>query len=666
MRFSSTTFRRPLVRELLIVLGFLGLTVLMTWPWVLHLRDAVPDTGDPYAHSYFLWWDFHQTFHNPLNLFQATFFYPYRYSLAFGEYDYGVSLIFFPLFAIGVRPLTIYSIAAFLSFPFTGYGTFRLARTLSGSSAIAWVAGSIIAFLPFRFHHLAHLPLIFAGWIPLLFEALVLFVRQRSWSRAAWLGAAFFMNALTCTTWMILTIIPLAVSAVLLLTRNHAWLDHRFWLRAAATLSLAVFLLLPFQLPLLKASRMYGFIRSRDEVFHYSARPINWLAAEGRNKVWRGLGATGSDTEMVLFPGLLAPLLALGALLLKPRRTREQVNEEEPARYVRMLVGLLDSTAIISGIIAVLAWGNNGFRVQLLGHVLLSASGPARALNILIVSLFVRCLILYPAVIRQTMSGDKNLIESFSSPRRSELFGHAVVWIAIGFAGSFGLNFLFHKFLYDYVPVFRAMRVASRWAMICYVGLGLLAGLGAERFAVAVGKHWSRSGKAVAYSLIIIAVLFELHAAPLKMIRGEVDPDALTMDLKYRQMAGGILELPIGERADHLYMLRAADHLRPLVNGKDSFVPPLQNEIEQLAASRTIPDRLLDIVESIPVSYITVHYDFLSPEERESIQSFLNHGVAMKRLRFIKSFNGKDNDGRDQPTDLYAVTKTEPNSNEIQ
>ena len=269
-----------------------------------------PDTGDPYAISYFLWWDFHQTFHAPLHLFEATILYPYHHTLAFGEFDYGVSLLFFPLFVLGFRPLTVLSIAAFLSFPFTGYGTFRLARTLSGSTAIAWIAGIIIAFLPFRFHHLAHLHLIFAGWIPLLFEALVRFARQRSWPRAAWLGFAFLMNGLTCTSWLILTIIPLGCSAALLLTRNNAWRDAKFWLRAGATLCLASLLLLPFLLPLRRVAAEHGFTRTPEEVRQYSARLINWLAAEDRNKVWRGLGAEGNTTEMVLFPGLLAPARA--------------------------------------------------------------------------------------------------------------------------------------------------------------------------------------------------------------------------------------------------------------------------------------------------------------------------------------------------------------------
>ena len=81
MKFPSTHIRQPLLREFLIFLAFVGLTAIMTWPWVLHLRDAVPDAGDPYAIAYLMWWDVHQTFHDPLNLFHATFFYPYRYTL---------------------------------------------------------------------------------------------------------------------------------------------------------------------------------------------------------------------------------------------------------------------------------------------------------------------------------------------------------------------------------------------------------------------------------------------------------------------------------------------------------------------------------------------------------------------------------------------------------
>jgi hypothetical protein len=657
-KLRTSQFGRPIIHDLLVFLAFVLATVVMTWPWVLHLRDAVPDTGDPYAISYLLWWDYHQTFRAPLSLFEANILFPYHSTLAFGEYNYGVSLLCFPLFFIGLRPLTVYGIASFLSFPLTGYGMFRLARTFSASSGIAWVTGMIFAFLPFRFHHLAHLHLNFFVWTLLLFEALVLFARQRSWPRAIWLGFTFLMHGLTCMTWLALAIIPLVISTLLLLDRNRAWRDIQFWKRAAISLGIAVLMLLPFLLPVRRVAIEHGFLRSQQDVAYYSAGFINWLAVDERTKLWKGLGAAvAPTTEMVLFPGLLAPLLAIAAFLLPPARKGGPPQPSALSPPKRIMVHLLDAIAIGAGIVALLSLGYEIFKLSLFGRVILQATGPQNPVATMFVAMLIRSVIAYPKVLRRMFGGDANLRDSFNSAQRSELFGHALVWMVIGFAGSFGVNFFFHKFLYEYLPLFRGMRAATRWAMICYVGLALLAGLGAYRFSETISRQLPRL-KVAGYVLIIAAVLVELHAAPLAMVRGAVDPDAISLDLKNRTMKGGILELPIGN-ADHIYMLRAADHLHPIVNGSYSFVPPLKLEIESLTRSRPIPDRLFDILEQMPVSYLTVHREFFGSDELPWIEDFLARGVGNGRLRFIKSVPSAAS--VDKHVDLYAVVKTEPN-----
>ncbi len=656
MGLSSLRVRHPLVRELLIFLAFVLLTAIITWPWILQLRNGVSDPGDPYSISYFLWWDYQQTFRDPLNLFHATIFYPYRYSLAFGEYDYGVSLLFFPLFAAGFRPLTVYSIAAFLSFPFTAYGTFRLVRTLSGSYKAAWIAGIALAFVPFRFHHLAHLHLIFAGWIPLLFEALILYARARTWKRAGWLGFTFLMNALTCTTWLIITAIPLALSGLLLATRYQVWRERKFWTRGAITLGLAALLLLPFLLPYRQVAKLNNFNRSPAEVTKYSAKPMHWLAVDERNKLWRGLGAAVAETEMVLFPGLLAPLLALAALLLANSRRTNKSDHQLDSRK-RLLLVWLDFTAVFCGVLALLAIGYEGFRLRPFGYTILTVSDTSRCLFLIVVALTARSLIAYPRFVQRLLGGDENLIQTIRE--RSELMVHGLVWLIIGVIGSFGLNFFFHRVLYDFVPGFQSMRVASRWAMIAYFGLALLAGVGAVKFSFLFERFRSGNLKNVVYALILVALAFELNVAPLKLIRGEADPDQLTQYLQSLKMKGGIVELPAGDR-NNLYMLRAADHGKPLVNAHDSFVSPLSLEVEKLTRSEPIPDRFMELLEETPVSYLTVHNEFVPVKERPALEEFLLNRTGEGRLRFITSF--ADGPSELQRKDIYAVTKTEPDA----
>ena len=306
---------RRLLPEILVCLAFLGLTAVMTWPWVLHVRDHCSDAGDPYLNSWIMWWDFHQTFRDPHHLFHGNIFFPLKYSLAFSEHNYGIALLFFPLYALGIRPLTVQGLATLLGFAFSGYAAFRLSRTLTGSTGAAWVTGIAFAFVPYRFGQLPHVNYLFSGWIPLLLEALVLFLRERSRKRAAWLGLSFFMNGLCVIHWLVLTLIPLAATGTILAFRSGAARDRVGLRRGALALGIAGIALLPFLLPYQRVARLYGFTRTPDDAMVFSAHLKDWLSADSWNRTWRGLGAPPAS-ERALFPGsllLLLPLVSLGS-----------------------------------------------------------------------------------------------------------------------------------------------------------------------------------------------------------------------------------------------------------------------------------------------------------------------------------------------------------------
>ena len=144
-------------------------------------------------------------------------------------------------------------------------------------------------------------------------------------------------------------------------------------------------------------------------------------------------------------------------------------------------------------------------------------------------------------------------------------------------------------------------------------------------------------------------------------MRGVPEPDALTLRLKKTKMAGGVLELPVGEFHNLRYMLRAADHGKPLVNAISSFVPPELHEIEAATRSRQVPDSLLATLEGAPVSYVTVRYVYMTPIMRVKMGRWLARAVATGRLRFINSYPemGRNGDA-DSHSDLYAITLNEP------
>lgn len=637
----------PGVRECLIFLVFCAMTAAVTWPYVTRLRDAVVDPGDPYLIAWILWWDYHQTFSDPLNLFHANIFYPYRYTLAFSEHSYGIAMLFFPLFALGLRPLTVHAVAMFFGFAANGYAAFRLARTLSGSYGGAWVAGIIFAFVPYRFNMMSQLAYLFSPWVPLLFESLVLFTRARSRRRTVWLGVAFFMSGLTTISWFTLSLVPFALSAAVLLTRYQLWRERAFWLRSATAFGVASLALMPFMAPYYIVSKLYGLTRSIEDVKSESAWPIHWLSVESRNTFWRTFGANLHEGwRFKLFPGLLPVLLALASVLLvKPASRPPQVTNEFSTR--KRTLRWLDAFILFAFVGSVCAIG---FESTPAYYGLFNYVTSERAMAALLVACIARLSVAYPAVLRIGQSS--NLIETLRSQRRSDAYWLGLLWVVIGFCYSLGWNFFFYRILYDILPLFKGMRVVTRGAMIAYLGLAILAGLGAKCLGDLIAQRWQRVRLPVVNAVACGLLLFELNAAPLKFMRGDVFPDAVTLRLKETSMRGGIVVLPAGADFNHRHILRAADHAKPLIVGTSGFITPYEYEIETLTRSGAISTQLLDLLEKVPASYLVVQTHLIAPERRADYQAFLVNAVASGRLVFIERFDERD--------DLYAVTKTEP------
>jgi hypothetical protein len=626
------------------------MTAALSWPYVTRLRDAVVDEGDPYLVAWILWWDYYQTFNDPLNLFHANTFYPYRYTLTFSEHSYGIALLFFPLFALGFRPLTVHAVAIFFGFATCGYGAFRLGRTLTGSDAVGWVAGIIFAFIPYRFHILSQVTYLFSPWIPLLMEALVLFARSPTRRRAVWLGVAFFMSGLTSISWFTLSLVPLALSAALLVARYPPLArDRDFWRRGAIALGVASFALLPFMWPYYIASKMYGFKRGIEEVKAHSALPIHWLSAERRNKLWSTFGANIQPiARFELFPGLLPLLLSLAAVLIVGPPDACAQAEVEGRHPRRRLLTRLDALAVAALVVAVVATGYED--AAWLSAFPFSIITADRALLLCLIAFVARLSIAYPNFLRR--GENENLIATIRSTRRSEAYWLASLWAVIGFCYSLGLNFFFYRLLYDLFPLFKSMRVVSRGAMFGYLGLAVLAGLGTVKLAEIIARRYPRVPPRAVATVVCGLLLFELNAAPLEFMRGDVFPDSVTLRLKETPMRGGIVVLPAGPDFNHRYMLRAADHRRPLIVGTSGFVSPYEDQIEALTRRGAIPTEFLDLLEQIPASYLVVRNDSLKPEWRVEYEAFLTRASASGRLRFIGRFDGRD--------DLYVVTKTEP------
>ena len=295
---------------------FVALAVAMTWPLLPNLRTAVSDPGDPYINVWVLDWDWHATRHQPLRLFEANAYYPARHTLAYSDHLYGIAMLLFPLRAAGVDALTAHNVALLLGFAFSGFAAFVLGRMITGSAIAGIAAGVFYAFLPFRFTHLGHVHFVSAGWPVLLLAALLHYARGPSWRRAALFGAAFLMNGLSNTHWMLFGSFLTALSVPIALPRP------RDWMRIAVATAVALVLLAPFLYPYYAVAKSYGAQRTASEVWEYSAMPRDWMNSGAANRLYRRFADVDVNAERWLFPGALSIGLGMVGLILARRERR--------------------------------------------------------------------------------------------------------------------------------------------------------------------------------------------------------------------------------------------------------------------------------------------------------------------------------------------------------
>jgi hypothetical protein len=456
------------------------------------------------------------------------------------------------------------------------------------------------------------------------------------------------MSGLTSVSWFTLALVPFGLTVAILLTRYTVWRDRQFWLRGAVALGLAVVALLPFMLPYYFVSKLYGFKRSIDEVKANSAWPVHWLSVGNRNKLWNGMGANLPDGfRFKLFPGLLPILLSLVAVLLvEPLKTyAARANHEQPSRqrWIRWL-DVMIAIALVLSILAIGFDGSNYF------HNFFKHITSERALTLLTVATIARLCLAYPSFLKRGKNA--NLVETLRSERRNDAFWLGLVLTIVGFCYSLGWNFFFYRICYDLIVMFRSMRVPPRGAMFAYLGLAILAGLGVKRLAEIISNRQPRIRPAAVFVVACALLLFELNAAPLKMMRGDIYPDAVTMRLKETPVRGGVVVLPAGADFNHHHILRSADHQKPLIVGTSGFNSPYEDQIEAATRAGAISDQFIELLEKIPTSYVVVENNLIAPERRVDYETFLARAVIAGRLRYINRFDGRD--------DLYAIVKTEP------
>lgn len=187
---------------------------------------------------------------------------------------------------------------------------------------------------------------------------------------------------------------------------------------------------------------------------------------------------------------------------------------------------------------------------------------------------------------------------------------------------TLGFNGLSYRFLFDYLPPFRALRIPALAVVLVGFSLAVLAGFGIARLS-----PWFRSAaaRAIAAALVCLTVAAESWSS-VSLMTMPTDPPAVYTDLLKdagHSSPTAIVEVPMiyGQSRyyqDQIYMYYSTFHWQRLANGYSGFFPA--SYMKLAAEMRGFPDaRSLDALRQRGVRYAVIHGERMEPQEYDRI-----------------------------------------------
>lgn len=212
-------------RHLLVIVFFSLITIVMTYPQLRLVKSGIYSLPDQLFYSWMIERNIDSLLHKPLaEFFNASVFFPYKNTLAFGDHLIGETVLAFPFFIATGNPVFSQNILILLSFIISGYGMFLLFRTLIPNTMGAILAGLLFSFSNVRFNQYDHLNMLSTEFLPFIFLYLGKFLEKRN-IKLLFIFSIFFLLTILMTVYY-LVMVSVAIAAyifVWMLLNNHTF-----------------------------------------------------------------------------------------------------------------------------------------------------------------------------------------------------------------------------------------------------------------------------------------------------------------------------------------------------------------------------------------------------------------------------------------------------------
>jgi hypothetical protein len=329
MKFST------IKRHLLVIVLFVVITVVMTYPWAGHLNNWVHDGADSYFIAWTLAWDVHAFQEGFSNIFDANIFYPHENTLAYSEHLIGTAILAWPIIALTNNPILAYNLVMFLFFVLGAYCMYLFMYYLTRNSAVSIISAIIFGFNPFRVIHFSQIHLQVIFFFPLILLILHRLVNSKKNRNFVYLILAYvFLGYMSGHYFLMMTIVTAVFIIFYYAGIKKKLPDRRFIAKFILSFFIILLAVMPVFYPYFSVQNETGYSRSYHMISFFSPTISDYLAFSPLITKIVGIPYT---IEKVLYSGFTIVILLIWSMyyLVKNRL------QDQKTMYIMMLYLLI-------------------------------------------------------------------------------------------------------------------------------------------------------------------------------------------------------------------------------------------------------------------------------------------------------------------------------------
>lgn len=341
----------------LVLVLYCIITVVMLYSFVRPWRIGSDiQFGDAVLTAYILAWNNHALQHQPLEIFDASYFYPHRNTLAYTHSLFGVSLLALPFWLLTHNPVFLYNVVLYLVHILSALTMFLLCDYLVKNKFAAFIGGLIFTFNSGNMWHSAgHIHVLSIMWIPLVI--LFIWKYMESAQLRYLVAAGLFLVWQVLSSWHLGVLTVYVLACVLLYRVIEKWRDRgvRRGLATLGMVGVALLICFPIMRQHKKAADEFQRWRTLGETISHSADLGGYLLPP--TEANRNITLVGHFVKSVVqkkrlgennqFLGYVALALLCAEGVIVGRRWRRKALRSQD-RSALFFIGLLLLSGLIS------------------------------------------------------------------------------------------------------------------------------------------------------------------------------------------------------------------------------------------------------------------------------------------------------------------------------